>query len=156
VPLLVADCKYKRVEPDGFKQHDVYQMLAYCTALGLDRGLLVYPKHAVPVDDEIAVVNSPVRIRQRSLDLSGSLPELKAACRALADEILTGASPTDPRIAKTAALPVPVPGIALRLAVGDFAEEGILIGQRLAPAVLQRSGFAFAHDDVDTALRASL
>ncbi len=112
VPLLVADCKYKRVEPDGFKQHDVYQMLAYCTALGLDHGLLVYPKHAVPVDDEIAVVNSPVRIRQRSLDLSGSLPELKAACRALADELLTGASPTDPRIAKTTALPVPDPAPA--------------------------------------------
>ena len=53
-------------------------------------------------------------------------------------------------------LPVPVPGVALRLAVGDFADEGILIGQRLAPAVLQRSGFAFAHADVDTALRASL
>ena len=53
-------------------------------------------------------------------------------------------------------LPVPVPGLALRLAVGDFAEEAILVGQRLAPAVLQRSGFAFAHEDVDAALRASL
>jgi hypothetical protein len=53
-------------------------------------------------------------------------------------------------------LPVAVPGVALRLAVGPFADEGILIGQRLAPAVLQRSGFAFAHDDVDAALRASL
>ena len=53
-------------------------------------------------------------------------------------------------------LPVPVPGVALRLAVGSFADEGILIGQRLAPAVLQRSGFAFAHNDLDAALRASL
>ncbi len=53
-------------------------------------------------------------------------------------------------------LPIAVPGAALRLAVGQFADEGILIGQRLAPTVLQRSGFAFAHDDVDTALRASL
>ena len=53
-------------------------------------------------------------------------------------------------------LPVPVPGAALRLAVGQFAEEGVLMGQRLAPTVLQRSGFAFAHGDVDTALRASL
>ena len=53
-------------------------------------------------------------------------------------------------------LPVPVPGAALRLAVGEFAGEGILIGQRLAPAVLQRSGFAFAHSDLDAALRASL
>ena len=53
-------------------------------------------------------------------------------------------------------LPVAVPGFALKLAVGQFAEEGVLIGQRLAPAVLQRSGFAFAHGDLDAALRASL
>ena len=53
-------------------------------------------------------------------------------------------------------LPVPVPGAALRLAVGGFASEGILVGQRLAPTVLDRSGFSFTHVDVDTALRASL
>jgi uncharacterized protein (TIGR01777 family) len=53
-------------------------------------------------------------------------------------------------------LPVPVPGAALRLAIGPTADEMILIGQRLAPAVLQRSDFAFAHSDIDAALRASL
>ena len=53
-------------------------------------------------------------------------------------------------------LPIPVPGVALRLAVGEFADEAILVGQRLAPAVLERSGFAFAHGDLDAALRASL
>ena len=53
-------------------------------------------------------------------------------------------------------LPVPVPGFALRAAVGPAAEEIVLIGQRLAPAVLERSGFSFAHRDLDTALRASL
>ena len=60
------------------------------------------------------------------------------------------------RAVRRPTLPVPVPGVALRLAVGSFADEGILIGQRLAPAVLQRSGFAFAHNDLDAALRASL
>jgi uncharacterized protein len=53
-------------------------------------------------------------------------------------------------------LPVPVPGPALRLALGGFAQEGVLIGQRLEPAVLQRSGFRFAHGDLESALRASL
>jgi uncharacterized protein (TIGR01777 family) len=53
-------------------------------------------------------------------------------------------------------LPVPVPGLALRLAVGQFAQEGVLMGQRLAPAALQRSGFAFAHPTLDAALAASL
>jgi len=53
-------------------------------------------------------------------------------------------------------LPVPVPALALKIAVGPAAEEVVLTGQRLAPAVLQRTGFGFAHGDIDTALRAAL
>lgn len=53
-------------------------------------------------------------------------------------------------------LPIPVPGFALKALLGPFAEEGVLIGQRLQPAVLQRSGFTFAHADVGAALAASI
>jgi uncharacterized protein (TIGR01777 family) len=53
-------------------------------------------------------------------------------------------------------LPIPVPGFALKALLGPFAEEGVLIGQRLQPAVLQRSGFTFVHADVDAALAASI
>ena len=53
-------------------------------------------------------------------------------------------------------LPVAVPGLALRLALGDFAQEGILIGQRLRPAVLHRTGFTFVDPDLAAGLRASL
>ena len=53
-------------------------------------------------------------------------------------------------------LPVRVPGFALEAALGQFAREGVLIGQRLVPAVLERSGFRFAHPDVEAALAASL
>ena len=49
-----------------------------------------------------------------------------------------------------------MPGFVLKAALGDFAQEGVLTGQRLAPAVLERSGFAFAHRTVDEALAASL
>jgi hypothetical protein len=52
--------------------------------------------------------------------------------------------------------PVPVPGIALKTALGPFAAEGVLIGQRLEPAVLQRSGFTFAHAQLDDALASVL
>jgi len=52
--------------------------------------------------------------------------------------------------------PVPVPGFALKAALGPFAQEGVLTGQRLAPAVLQRSGFSFEHSDIDGALAAVL
>jgi uncharacterized protein len=40
---------------------------------------------------------------------------------------------------------LPVPGFALRVAMGRIAEETLLSSQRVAPAVLQRSGFVFQH-----------
>lgn len=52
-------------------------------------------------------------------------------------------------------LPVPVPGFVLKAALGEFAQE-VLTGQRLAPAVLQRTGFTFAHPQLAEALTASL
>ena len=52
--------------------------------------------------------------------------------------------------------PLPVPGFVLRRALGQFADEGVLIGQRLAPAALVGSGFHFAHRDVEHGLRAAL
>ena len=60
------------------------------------------------------------------------------------------------RAVRRPTLPIAVPGFALRLAVGEFAQEGVLTGQRLVPAALERSGFEFAHADLATALRASL
>jgi uncharacterized protein (TIGR01777 family) len=53
-------------------------------------------------------------------------------------------------------VPVPVPAFVLRAALGQFADEGVLVGQRLAPAVLDRSGFSFTHRDLESALRAVL
>lgn len=52
-------------------------------------------------------------------------------------------------------LPVSVPGFVLKAALGQFAEEGVLVGQRLLPAVLQRTGFVFRDPDVDAALASS-
>ncbi len=53
-------------------------------------------------------------------------------------------------------LPVPVPGFALKAALGELADEGVLIGQRLLPQVLQRSDFSFADGDLAGALRSSI
>lgn len=60
------------------------------------------------------------------------------------------------RAVRRPTFPVPVPGIALRAALGPFATEGVLIGQRLQPAVLLRSGFSFTSPDLDLALAAVL
>jgi len=48
---------------------------------------------------------------------------------------------------------LPVPRIALRLVVGEFADEGIIAGQRVLPTVLQDSGYRFRHDTAEKALR---
>ena len=53
-------------------------------------------------------------------------------------------------------LPIAIPGFVLTAALGQFAEEGVLTGQRLVPAVLQRTGYRFQDPDVDAALRSAL
>jgi 5-methylcytosine-specific restriction enzyme subunit McrC len=70
IPVLVADCKYKRLGEEEYEHPDNYQMLAYCTALGLERGILIYPRHEVVVQTTSAVQNSPVRIEQITVDLN--------------------------------------------------------------------------------------
>ena len=52
--------------------------------------------------------------------------------------------------------PLAVPGFVLKAALGDFAEEGVLAGQRLLPTVLKQSGFTWQHEEVGAALRAGL
>jgi uncharacterized protein (TIGR01777 family) len=47
---------------------------------------------------------------------------------------------------------LPVPAFALRLIVGEFADEGLVKGQRVVPARAERLGFAFRYTDADAAL----
>ncbi|CUU60105.1 hypothetical protein Ga0074812_13547 [Parafrankia irregularis] len=49
-----------------------------------------------------------------------------------------------------------VPRAALRLALGEFADEGVFASQRLAPAALLDAGFRFAHPDLAAALEDAL
>jgi uncharacterized protein len=49
-----------------------------------------------------------------------------------------------------------VPGFALRAALGAFADEGVLTGQRVAPRVLTDHGFTHTHPDLESALRWAL
>lgn len=46
-----------------------------------------------------------------------------------------------------------VPRFALRTVLGEFADEGVLIGQRALPRVLERAGYAFTHPALGDALR---
>lgn len=49
-----------------------------------------------------------------------------------------------------------VPGFALKAVLGEFATEGILMGQRAVPKALERAGFTFRHRTLDDALAAVL
>jgi uncharacterized protein (TIGR01777 family) len=48
--------------------------------------------------------------------------------------------------------PLILPGFALRSIAGEFADEGLLGGQRAIPAALERAGFEFHHNTVGEAL----
>lgn len=51
---------------------------------------------------------------------------------------------------------LPAPGFALRVALGEMADEALLGGARVKPARLEAAGFAWRHPDLETALRALL
>jgi uncharacterized protein len=96
-----------------------------------------------------------------------SLPDLVAALRFLIDRDdvegpvnLTAPHPvTNADFTKALAKAVhrpallPVPPIALRLALGQFADEGALVSQRVVPHRLTEAGFTFGHPDIGSALR---
>lgn len=67
-PTAVIDAKYKAEKPSGFPNADLYQMLAYCSVMGLDRGHLVYAKgNEVAMSHDVR--RAHVRIVQHTLDL---------------------------------------------------------------------------------------
>jgi 5-methylcytosine-specific restriction enzyme subunit McrC len=87
--VAVADAKYKAEKQAGYPNADLYQLLAYCTALGLRCGHLIYAKgteepanhvvrrsgieiicHAVDLDTEPAVLVAQVR------DLAGRIADV--------------------------------------------------------------------------------
>jgi uncharacterized protein (TIGR01777 family) len=47
----------------------------------------------------------------------------------------------------------PVPRTALRIAIGEFADVGVVAGQRVLPRVLEETGYPFRHDTAEKALR---
>lgn len=47
---------------------------------------------------------------------------------------------------------LPVPALAMRVLIGEMADELLLNGQRVIPQALQQAGFTFEFSDIDTAL----
>lgn len=69
-PRGVIDAKYKAEKPAGFPQADLYQLLAYCTALDLPVGHLVYAKGSGETERRHVIRGKGVEIVQHVLDLA--------------------------------------------------------------------------------------
>jgi 5-methylcytosine-specific restriction enzyme subunit McrC len=86
-PQAIIDAKYKALKLAGMPNADAYQMLAYCTALGLDQGFLVYAKDSEERVRNLTVRNSTCKIRVRTLDVEKRPEELLGQVRAIVAEI---------------------------------------------------------------------
>ena len=98
-PFAVLDAKYKQEAP----RDDLYQVLAYCTVLGLAEGHLVYAADAKNPGGSDTVrrvhhLNTPggITVYQHALDLDRPPEEVLAQIRSIATRML-GGSPSPPR-----------------------------------------------------------
>jgi 5-methylcytosine-specific restriction enzyme subunit McrC len=89
-PAAVVDAKYKTEQPAGYPNADLYQLLAYCTVLGLHRGHLIYAKGSKEPAGHI-VRRSGVEIICHAVDLDVEPAILLAQMRGLAEKIATDA-----------------------------------------------------------------
>jgi len=89
----VLDAKYKQLTDQRFPNADAYQMLAYCTALGLHRGYLVYAKDAGASDRDHTIKDAGKVIHVRAIDVEKPPAHVLADVEKLADAVV-GASST--------------------------------------------------------------
>ena len=84
--LFVGDAKYKRISDRPVPNADLYQLLAYATALGLPGGMLIYAQgEAEPIVHEVR--HSGKRLEVAALDVSGTLEQVLSRVKYLARTI---------------------------------------------------------------------
>ena len=86
--VFVGDAKYKRIGDERIPNADLYQLLAYTTALDLPGGLLIYAKD----EDEresvtYTVRHSGKRLEVVALDISGTLEQVRERVGKLATKV---------------------------------------------------------------------
>lgn len=89
----VVDAKHKQLMASGSPGEDAYQMLAYCTALHLRRGYLVYAAHSGADVSDLAVRHSGCEICVRTIDIRNPPEALLDEVKSLAGEITDQAHP---------------------------------------------------------------
>ncbi len=86
--VFVGDAKYKNVTGERVPNADLYQMLAYTTALGLPGGLLVYAQGEADTTT-YNVRHCGKRLETAALDLSGTLDDVLLRVREIAWKVTT-------------------------------------------------------------------
>ena len=84
--VFVGDAKYKRIDDERMRNADLYQLLAYVTALDLPGGILVYAKGEAEVA-AYEVRHSGKLLRVSALDLSGSLDSVLHRVHGVAEQV---------------------------------------------------------------------
>ena len=84
--VFVGDAKYKNLNGDRVPNSDLYQMLAYTTALDLPGGLLVYAQGEADTET-YDVRHCGKRLETAALDLSGTLDDVLVRVRGIAQKV---------------------------------------------------------------------
>ena len=84
---FAGDTKYKNITGETVPNSDIYQMLAYTTALNLQGGLLVYAQGEANTAT-YHVRHCGKRLEVVALDLSGTLDDILARIREVAGKVL--------------------------------------------------------------------
>jgi 5-methylcytosine-specific restriction enzyme subunit McrC len=85
--VWVGDAKYKRLPEGGYRNADLYQLLAYSIALGLPGGTLIYAADEGVTSAEHAVVKSSKQLRVVALDLTAPRRQILRQVDAIANSI---------------------------------------------------------------------
>lgn len=81
-PVLVLDVKWKRRKGSPLVREDLYQVLAYCTALGVHRAVLVYPGRR-DREGKYELASGPMRVAIRTLRVTGSREDCQRSLQKL-------------------------------------------------------------------------
>jgi 5-methylcytosine-specific restriction enzyme subunit McrC len=108
-PAAVIDAKYKAEKPASYPNADLYQLLAYCTVLGLQTGHLVYALGSEQPARHV-IQRAGIEIVWHAVDLDCELVPLMDQMSRVAGQIASSA---------------PVPSSAARMSSGaSFAIFG--------------------------------
>lgn len=87
--VAVADTKYKVLDDKGkLRNEDGYQLLAYCSRLGLPVGHLIYAAGTLP-KEPYQLIGAGVRLEMHKIELARPLAAIAAAVARLRTRMLS-------------------------------------------------------------------